>query len=363
MIKAREEIKNIIPYVPGRPIADVQKEYGLENVIKLASNENPFGTSEVVKKALVDYINGGLNIYPDGNATDLKEKLSETLKLSPENLLITNGGDEALTLIAQTYINPTDEVILSEYTFTRYTDSSTIMGAKINFVPMKSYRYDLDGILNRINENTKLIWVCNPNNPTGTLLTEKEVLNFLNKVPKHILVVYDEAYVEFAESEDAIKDAYNLFKEYPNVITVKTFSKIYGLAGLRVGYLVGQPDIIANINKVRGPFNCNVLGQLAAINALDDKAFLKKVYENNLKGKKYLYEVLDKLSLPYCKSQTNHIFFETPMIDSKTLFEEMQKRGVIIRPMKGNYSRVSIGTMEENQEFAKTLVEVIQNFK
>ncbi|SHH00950.1 histidinol phosphate aminotransferase apoenzyme [Anaerosphaera aminiphila DSM 21120] len=360
MIKPREEIVNIVPYIPGRPIEDVQREYGLEHVIKLASNENPLGTSEVVKKALIDYINGGINIYPDGNATNLKEKLSKKLNLQPNNFLITNGGDESLSLVAEAYLNPTDEVILSELTFPRYTDSSTIMGAKINVVPMKNLNYDLNAICENINSNTKLIWICNPNNPTGTLLTEKEITDFLDTVPEDILVIYDEAYIEFADSEDAPKNAYLLFQKYPNVLTVKTFSKIYGLAGLRVGYLTGQPEIIENINKVRGPFNCNVLGQIAAINALDDEDFLKKVYDNNIEGKKYLYKVFEELNISYTKSQTNHIFFEAPSMNSKTLFEKMQKKGVIIRPFPGNYVRVSIGTKDENEEFAKVLKEVIQ---
>ncbi|RVU54722.1 histidinol-phosphate transaminase [Anaerosphaera multitolerans] len=361
MIKPRPEIVDILPYVPGKPIEDVQREYGLEHVIKLASNENPLGTSGKVKEALIDYIKGGLNLYPDGNSTNLKEKLAQKYNLNTDNFLPTNGGDEALSLIVQAYVNPTDEVILSELTFPRYTHTSTIMGAKLTYIPMKDLKYDLDGIYNAINENTKLIWLCNPNNPTGTMLSEKEILDFLNKVPEDILVVYDEAYIEFVDSPNAVKNAYLLFKEYPNVITLKTFSKIHGLAGLRIGYLVGEPEILNNMNKIRDPFNCNTLAQIAAIHALDDDEFIKKVYDNNIKGKEYLYKNLNELNIPYTDSQTNHIFIETPTIDSKTLFEEMQKKGVIVRPFGENYTRVSIGTEAENIKFIEALKEILNN--
>lgn len=363
MIKYRDEMKNVNAYIPGKPIETVQRELNIDKVIKMASNENPFGTSEKVKKALKEYIDNGIALYPDGSAFYLKEKLSKKFGVGHENLLITNGGDDALALIAHSYLSRDEEVILSEYSFVRYNDNSNIQGGKIVEIPMKDFRIDLEGILNAINEKTKLIWFCNPNNPTGTLIEEKEVINFIERVPEDIIIVYDEAYGEFVENEKGVKNAFEFFKKYPNVITVKTFSKIYGLAGVRVGYILANEDIIEIINRARLPFNVNVLGLLAAETALDDEEFVNFVYEENIKGKHFLYNLFDELELPYVISETNHIFFQTPKMKSKDLFSELQKRGVIIRPQKGNYSRISIGTMEENEIFAKNLKEVLNDQK
>lgn len=359
MIKCREEMHKVNAYVPGKPIETVKREFKIDRVIKLASNENPFGTSEKVKEALHKYIEGGLALYPDGSAYYLKEKLSKKFKVDPKNILITNGGDDALALIAISYLTNQDEVILSEFSFVRYNDNSNIQGAKIIEVPMKNFKINLDGMLDAINEKTKLIWLCNPNNPTGTLLEEDEIIEFIEKVPENIIIVYDEAYGEFVENEKGVKNAFEFFKKYPNVITVKTFSKIYGLAGLRVGYMFADESLIEIINRARLPFNVNVLGLLAAEIALDDKEFVNYVYEENIKGKHFLYNLFDELGLPYVISETNHIFFETPTMESKDLFYELQKRGVIIRPQKGHYSRISIGTMEENKLFAKELKKVL----
>lgn len=359
MIKFRDEMHNVNAYVPGKPIETVQREFNIERVIKLASNENPFGTSEKVKEALKNYIDKGVALYPDGSAFYLKEKLAKKFGVEHKNLLITNGGDDALAIIAHSYISKDEEVILSEYSFVRYNDNSNIQGAKIVEIPMKDFRIDLEGMLGAINENTKLIWLCNPNNPTGTLIEEDEVIKFIERVPKDVIVVYDEAYGEFVENEKGIKNAYELFIKYPNVITVKTFSKIYGLAGVRVGYILANEDMIEIINRARLPFNVNVLGLLAAEAALDDEEFVEFVYVENIKGKHFLYNLFDELELPYVISETNHVFFQTPGIESKDLFFELQKRGVIIRPQKGNYSRISIGTMEENEIFAKELKKVL----
>lgn len=361
MIKCRDEMHNVNAYIPGKPIETVQREFNIERVIKLASNENPFGTSEKVKAALKSYIEKGLALYPDGSAYYLKEKLSKKFGIEPKNMLISNGGDDALAIIAHSYLSKDDEVIISQYSFVRYNDNSNIQGAKIVEIPMKDFKIDLEGILNAINPKTKLIWFCNPNNPTGTLIEENEVISFFERVPKDVIIVYDEAYGEFVENEKGPKSAYKFFQDYPNVITVKTFSKIYGLAGLRVGYLLADEELIEIINRARLPFNVNVLGLLAAEVALEDEEFVKYVYEENIKGKHFLYNLFEELNLPYVISETNHVFVETPMIKSQDLFLEMQKRGVIIRPQKGNYFRVSIGTMEENKIFAKELKEVLNS--
>lgn len=361
MIKCREEMHNVNAYIPGKPIETVKREFNIDKVIKMASNENPFGTSEKVKEALTNYIENGLALYPDGSAYYLKEKLSKKFGVEQKNILISNGGDDALALIALSYLSNEDEVILSEYSFVRYNDNSNIQGSKIVEIPMVDFKIDLEGILKAINEKTKLIWICNPNNPTGTLLEEEEIISFFERVPKDVLIVYDEAYGEFIKNEKAPKNAFEFFKTYPNVITVKTFSKIYGLAGLRIGYLLADEEIIEIINRGRLPFNVNVLGLLAAEVALDDEEFVNFVFEENLKGRKFFYNLFEELNIPYVISETNFVFFETPMIDSKDLFLELQKRGVIIRPQRNNYSRISIGTMEENKIFEKEFKEVLNN--
>ncbi|WP_138160273.1 histidinol-phosphate transaminase [Peptoniphilus catoniae] len=363
MLKPRDEILKVAAYVPGKPIEYVKREFNLDYVVKLASNENPLGTSPKVIKALTDYIKNGVNFYPDGSSLNIRTKLAEKYKIGVENILITNGADDALGIIAQAYLNEGDEVLVSEYSFQRYTDNSSIMGAKVKLVPMDNFHFDLDKMFEGVNEKTKIIWLCNPNNPTGTMLEEDKVIEFIEKVPKDTLIVYDEAYREYVSSDKYPKDTVHFFQKYENVLTVKTFSKIYGLAGLRIGYVIGNKDIISALDKTRQPFNANALAQVAAIAALDDEDFIKKVYETNLEGKEYLYKVFEKLNLPYIKSEANHIFFESPGIDSKVLFEALEKEGVIVRPQKGSYTRLTVGTMEENKFFAEKLEKVLKELK
>lgn len=262
--------------------------------------------------------------------------------------------------IAKTFISKGDEVIMADITFPRYIATTKMMGGIPKIVPLKDYTYDLDSMLKAVTEKTKLIWICNPNNPTGTMLTEKEIINFLDKIPENIVVVYDEAYREYVTRDDFTKDSIELVKKYPNVLAMRTLSKAYGLAGIRVGYTIASKEIIENLNKVRGPFNVNSLAQVAAIAALEDDEFIEKVYEMNLEGKKYLYDELKNMNLFFPPSETNHIFVDVKK-DAQEVFTEMQKRGVIIRPMGGTFIRVSIGTMEENKFFVKILKEILNN--
>ncbi|SCG84146.1 histidinol-phosphate aminotransferase [Proteiniborus sp. DW1] len=356
-IQFREELANLSPYKPGRPIDDVKREYGLQDVIKLASNENPFGCSPKAIEAIKNSLNN-LGLYPDGNCTLLKEALSKKLNISVNNIILSSGLDEMMDLLAKTFFNKGDEAIMADITFPRYIATTMMMGAKPVIVPLVNWTYDLNGILNAITEKTKLIWLCNPNNPTGTMFTEKELIDFLDKVPENIVVVYDEAYREFVTRDDYTKDSLPLLKKYANLIILRTFSKIYGLAALRVGYTMASEEIITNINKVRGPFNVNTLAQVAAIAALEDEDFLRKAYEANVEGKEYLYKEFDKLNLEYAPSETNHIFVNVQK-DGSEVFVELQKRGVIIRPQFGQWIRVSIGTMEENRVFIEKLKEVL----
>ncbi len=356
-ISFREEIKNLQPYKPGKPIEDVKREYGLNKVIKLASNENPLGCSPKVKDAIISTLNE-LAIYPDGNATDLKEMLASTLGVDVTEILPSSGSDEMIDMIAKTYINKDDEIIMADITFPRYIQTTEMMGGTPIIVPLKNFTFDLKGILSKITSKTKIIWICNPNNPTGTMVTEKEFVNFLSKVPSNILVISDEAYREYVTRDDYPHNTIELLKKYPNLLIMRTFSKAYGLAGTRVAYTVGNKEILENINKVRGPFNVNILAQSAAMTAIKDTEFLQKSYDVNLEGKNYLYSEFDKLGLYYPPSETNHIFVNAGK-NGQEVFIEMQKRGVIIRPMAGDFIRVSIGTMEENKLFIEKLKEVL----
>jgi histidinol-phosphate aminotransferase len=252
-----------------------------------------------------------------------------------------------------------DEAIMADITFPRYAQTTEIMGGRPVIVPLKEFSFDLNGILEKISPRTKVIWICNPNNPTGTMITEREFVEFLDKVPSNILVISDEAYREYVTKDDYPFNSIDLTKKYENLLIMRTFSKAYGLAGIRVAYTIGNKEILQYINRVRGPFNVNSLAQVAAIAAIEDEEFLKKSYEINLQGKNFLYEEFDKLKLHYVPSETNHILVNVGR-DGQEVFIEMQKRGVIIRPVMGNYIRVSIGTMDENKMFIENLIEVLK---
>lgn len=356
-ISYREEIKDLTAYKPGKPVEDVKREYGLDEVIKLASNENPLGCSPKAKEAIIKATDN-LSIYPDGNCTLLKESLAKKLGLKPSEILPSSGSDEMVDQIAKTFVDKGDEVIMADITFPRYIATTKMMGGIPVVVPLKDWAYNLDGMLEAITDKTRIIWLCNPNNPTGTMFTEDKLVNFLKQVSKDILVIYDEAYNEYVTRDDYTKNSIKFLEDYPNLIIMRTFSKIYGLAALRVGYTMAREEIIHNINKIRGPFNVNTLAQVAAVAALEDDDFIKKSYDLNKEGKEYLYKEFDNMGLEYAPSETNHIFVNVNK-DAQEVFIELQKRGMIIRPMVSTWIRVSMGTMEQNEKFIKLLKEVL----
>jgi len=361
-VRYRKELDPIPVYVPGKPIDEVKRELGLDKVIKLASNENPFGFSPRVKEAVAKALEEA-NLYPDGNSTLLKETIAKKFGISTEMVLPTCGSDEMIDLIAKTFIDKGDEVVMADITFPRYSATSQMMGAIIKKIPLKNLRYDMEGFKNAINKNTKVVWLCNPNNPTGTIFSEAELVELLEAVSPETLVVYDEAYCEFASHPDYPKDSFKFLKKYKNLLLLRTLSKAYGLAGLRMGYTIGDPELIAVINRIRNPFNVTMLTQAAAIAAINDDEFLAKVVANNDEGKKYIYEEFDRLGLEYAMTEANHIIFDARK-NCSIVFNELLKKGVIIRPMagfpSGTWLRVSLGTMEENREFIKALKEVLK---
>lgn len=361
MVKQRNIVNSLSPYIPGKPISEVQRELGIQNVIKLASNENPLGSSPLATEAVQNWAKN-MAIYPDGNNTELKKTLSEKLGVDPEQLLFGSGTDQILEIIAQTYINPGDNSIMGYPSFPRYETVIKVMDGETIGLPLtKDYRIDLKGFLERINNRTKIIWLCNPNNPTGTIITKKEQREFLEKVPNDVLIVLDEAYYEYALGCD-YPNSIKLLDEFDNLLILRTFSKAYGLAGLRIGYAISNKDVISCINRVRGPFNTNAAAQVAAIAALGDQNFIKNSIENNNEGKKYLYSAFADMGLEYIPTHANFLMVKTN-IPSNKVFKSLLKKGVIIRTGDifgmDDWIRVTIGSIKENKIFIKALKEVI----
>jgi len=357
----RPNIGNIKPYVSGKPIEEAERELRISGVIKLASNENPLGPSPKALEAVNKY-SKDICLYPDQNCYELNRLLAEKLDMTPENIAIGNGSDELMLLIALAYISAGDEVLISLNTFSTYEMVSRLMEASITRINLKNYAYDLEQMAKVSSPKTKLIFVCNPNNPTGTMNTKKEMDYLLSKIPQNTILVIDEAYGEYVESPD-YPDSIDYVKKNKNVIVLRTFSKIYGLAGLRIGYGIARPDIIKYLNLVRLPFSVNRLGQIAASASLSDTNHIEKSKRNNSDGKAYLYNELEKLGLSFVRTEANFIFINLNN-DADTAFMELMRRGVIVRPltsfgMPGSI-RVTIGTPEQNKKFVSALTEVIK---
>ncbi|MFP4697702.1 MAG: histidinol-phosphate transaminase [Eubacteriales bacterium] len=356
MINYRKPIESLRPYKPGKPIDDVKKEYGLDYVIKLASNENPLGCSDAAKEAIIKALEK-VSIYPDGNATKLRQKLSNKLNIEDNQLIFGAGSDEIIALIAKVYTGEGDEAITCSPSFPQYGASVKSMGGTIIEIPLKNHTYDLDGITNAITNKTKVIFISNPNNPTGTIITADEQLAFLKKVPKNILVVMDEAYSEYIK-DDSYPNTLPLLKEHDNIIILKTFSKAYGLASLRIGYGIANPTIIELLNRVRGPFNVTTPAIDAAVASLNDKKFLEKSYKINEQVKEWTYEKCDNLDLEYIPTFGNFIMINVKK-DTLEIFNSLQAKGIIVRPgcflgMEG-WLRVTFGTPEQMKSFFNIL--------
>lgn len=359
-IECRKEILNIEPYVPGKHIDEVKREFGLNEIIKLASNENPLGASNKVKSAIAESL-PHLHQYPDGNSTKLRHKLAAHLECSPENLIVGNGSDEILKLIGEAYLSSKDQVIIADPTFSEYRFIANLMGAEIRLVPLCQYRHDLDAMLAQVNVRTKIVFICNPNNPTGTLVTEQELRQFLSQIPQNILVVIDEAYYEYVTAEE-YPQTISLLKQHPNIIITRTFSKVYALAALRIGYAIADHEIIQNLNRVKEPFNVNYLAQIAATAGLEDQEHVQQSIAVNEQGKQYLYQKLSAIGLEYTATEANFILINVKQ-DANALFQRLLKKGVIVRSTDcfklPEHIRVTVGTMEQNLRFINALKEVL----
>jgi histidinol-phosphate aminotransferase len=348
-------------YQPGRPIEEVARELHLppEDIIKLASNENPLGPSPRAVAAIHEAL-AGIQLYPDGNAFYLKEKLAAKLRVQPTNLIVGNGSNEIIEFAGHVLLSPNSwesggamekpEVVVSQYCFAVYPLVTKLFGANLVTVPARNYGHDLSAILRAISPRTRLVFVANPNNPTGTTVPPAELKKFVSEVPDTVLLVLDEAYIDFLEDAADFLPLIRAGKK-PNLLLMRTFSKIFGLAGLRVGYGVGHPELIAAFEKVRQPFNLNSLAQAAALGALEDAEHVHKTKLNNAAGLEFFAAAFHRLKLEFIPSAANFILVRVG--DGQRLFEQLQARGIIVRPMGGyqlsDWIRISIGTPPQNQ--------------
>ncbi|MDR3090920.1 MAG: histidinol-phosphate transaminase [Clostridiales bacterium] len=347
MIKQRKALEKIKAYIPGKPAEDVERELGISGVVKLASNESSWGPSE---RAIQAYRNAadGLAVYPDGSSAELTTALCKKFGLKPENIAIGCGSDEIMYLIAKAYINEGDECVTADVTFSTYSLAVESMGGVMRYVPLKNYAFDLDGILGAITPRTRLIFIANPNNPTGAIFTHAEQEAFVERLPRDVVVVFDEAYAEFTTSLPYVTypDTLAMMKKHPGVILCKTFSKIYGLAALRVGYAAASPEIAELLNRIRPPFNVNSAAQKAAAAALRDEGYIAMVADNNKQALDFLDYELDKMGVRHIPSAANFVLIDTER-DADEVFQALMREGYIVRSGKpfgmDTFIRVSTG--------------------
>ena len=358
---ARKGILEITSYVPGKSIEEVQKEFGSKKWIKLASNENLLGPSPKAVAAIQKELRN-IYLYPEGPCTVLRQALARKFSLPEGMVVISNGADNLILMIACAFVDEGNEVVMADPTFSVYTNVTQIMGGRPIKVRLKDFTHDLDSMLKKVNRKTKLVFICNPNNPTGTTISQKSFDHFLSKLPKQVIVVLDEAYGDFVE-DSFYPNGLDYIKERKQVILLRTFSKVYGLAGLRIGYALGREDLVDCLCQVRDPFPVHRLAQVAAVAALNDEDHAIKSIQLVYEGKRYLYKELDKMGVSYVPSQANFIFIDFEK-DSEEVFQALLREGIIIRPGKiwdyPTFARVTIGRIEDNQRFIKALKKIFK---
>lgn len=354
-------LKDLPVYQPGRPIEEVARELGLPaaGIIKLASNENPLGPSLAALNAMREVL-ANIHLYPDGNAYYLKQRLAAKLGIEPGQLILGNGSNELLEFVGHAFLEPGVDVVVSQYCFVVYPLVTKLFGANLITVPAKDYGHDLDAMLKAITAQTRVVFVANPNNPTGTRVSTEALARFIAQIPPNVVLALDEAYLEFLD-EPANFIPLIQSGQQPNLILMRTFSKIFGLAGLRLGYGIACPELIAALEKIRQPFNTNSIAQAGALAALDDTAHVQRTRENNTQGLRYLESECRKLGLEFVPSAANFILVKVGQ--GGRVFEEMQKLGVIVRPMGGyqlpEWVRITVGTPAENERCVAALKQVL----
>ena len=359
--KGRDALKNIKPYSPGKGIDEVKAELGLEEVYKMASNENPLGPAKTALDAISNALQD-VHIYPDGSSGKLKKAIGEKYGVNVDEIIVGNGSDEIIKLIAESFLNEDSNLIMGDPSFSEYDYAGNLMGAEVIKVPLIDQAFDLEGILEAITINTKIIALCNPNNPTGTVIDKENLLSFIDRVPNNIIVILDEAYGEYAGVD--FYSGINLIKARKgNILVLRTFSKIFGLAALRVGYGVANKNLIEWILRAKEPFNVNYLAQVGAEAAINDNKHIEDSLELNERGKKYLSEQFVKRGFLVTPSGANFLWVDT-RLDSQLLFQELLKKGYVIRPGyvfgADTFIRVTIDKAEVNLGFIMALDEIIK---
>ncbi len=358
----RRALREVFPYQPGKSIASVQRELGLKNVVKLASNENPLGSAP---KALAAYRKAEKScaLYPEGASPELRAALARFHKLEPESVIVGNGSDEIIRLLCEAFVEPEDEVVVSQHAFIRFKQQSVMMGARVIEVPMTDWTHDLALMAQAASSRTKLVFVANPNNPTGTYNTQDEVSALLAAVPKTALVVLDEAYFQYAQAVPGYpKSLPELVREHENLVVLRTFSKAYGLAGLRVGYGVGDPELVGWLDRIRMPFNVSLPAQLACVSALKDAAFVRRSVALNEKERAAVGRALGEMGFGVGESTTNFVFARSP-VPGRELFKALVRQGVIVRPLDEyglpHHVRISVGTAAQNKTLIQALARIL----
>jgi histidinol-phosphate aminotransferase len=351
-------IRGINPYEPGKPIEEVERELGITNSLKLASNENPLGPSPMALRAIRKTA-GRINYYPEGGSPYLLTAVAKRLKVKESELVFGTGSNEVIELLMRCLVRKGDNIVTSKHSFLVYRLIAQGIGASVREAPAKDYGHDLEAMARLVNKKTKLVFIANPNNPTGTYVTQTELVKFLKKAPK-IPVVMDEAYYEYAGAKD-YPDTIKLRKKFPNLIVLRTFSKCFGLAGLRVGYGVGDSELVNYLNRLRQPFNVNSMAQVGALAALGDAEFVERSVKTNSDGKRQLYKAFDKAGIEYLKTEANFICVNVG--HGREVFQNLQREGVIVRPMDvyglPAFIRVTIGKRAQNIRFLTALKRVL----
>jgi len=355
-----EYIRTLVPYAPGKPIEEVEREYGIANSVKLASNENPLGPAPKALEAIRANL-GQLHLYPDGDCFYLKNSLANRLRVAPDEIIFGNGSNEIIELAARTFMRVGDEAVMARQAFIVYKLIVQAVGGVAREIPLRNFTHDLDAIANAVSPKTRIVFLANPNNPTGTIYRRAEWERLLDRLPEEVLIIADEAYFEYV-GDPEYPDSLRYHDRGKTIITLRTFSKLYGLAALRIGYGVASRDVIALMQRVRQPFNVNAVAQWAALAALDDEEHARRSLEANRQGMEFLNSELTRLGLPYVPSHGNFVLVRVG--NGNEVFQRLLSQAVIVRPMGAyefpEYVRVTVGTMEENRRFIEALGRIMR---
>ena len=356
-IRVHPDIARLVPYSPGKPLEELERELGISGAVKLASNENPLGPSPEALAAL-DEGKETLHLYPDGGAHHLTRALADRWKVSGDHVIVGNGSDEIISLLVKTFMSPGEEAVMADHTFVMYKLAVTGGHGVCVEVPLREWRHDLPAMARAVTGRTRLVFVCNPNNPTGTVVTRDEVRAFMAALPDDVIVVFDEAYYEYVR-DPHYPDTLDYVRQNRPAVVLRTFSKIYGLAGLRIGYGIATPDIVGYLHRVRNPFNANTLAQCSARAALDDERHVAASRALNEAEMASMENGLRALGLAPLPSQANFLYFDTYR-DGRAVFDRLLREGVIVRHISGSMLRVTIGRPEENRRFLEALGRVME---